>query len=1611
MSNVVLSANYMEASTLDSLDESTSSSDAGDVLIRATRIPFLNQSSFDKRNFGTISVEPGCNDRVTISVKRLREVTLPSMEATTETVLEQEQTYVPPALPANKPLAAPPEMLNATSSDKAKVQRGDPKVKNGPGEDSVSQASNTDGKQPLSHSSLPGGSMLKGQDVLISQYAGNKEAVRAVLKQRSNSAPLRREVKVQLLNRPSSANQAPQGPPPLLGPQPPALFPGDQGAGAAAAAVTAAALTVTAPLLKAQSELDSQLARFSADLQRLQAVRPQEDRSSVLEQQLHSLTQQRLQHLERIQEQQMELQNRLLGSALDVVTARVPVPAPQASAAPALQLAPGPREQSVTPPGPLAPTTAGAGAGDRAQRGRGRRTPPETPAPRRFAPMPMSRDARARNGQEHLAPDPRKASRPAGGNGRLLEEILNNPKSSGSRTKPAGGQRVAIATAVCQPEPSRAPGQASTAVRKPSSEHPGLGRVLGELPSVPSAAMERASGMLQDLGRLKQEMQTLLQEGRQSPPPGLQTHGKTGSVFLGRVLPGDALGDEGREPAALPPPPPPPPPPPHVSTGEERVHGNLPQPAPRPPPAPPTLLQKSRPPPSMFEDAGKTLRRVQRHKRLLEDNLEAILRAKDGEALHCQLEALCSNRGAKEAVRIKKTVDAWISTLSKEIQAEMGREDSVAQTAERDKGSRGGSPLKGGGAKDLGPLKEGTGAAGSRARPAGRKPFQRGAQGHAPEAQHKHLAPSLKTRGPHQPRLFGASKSEKEDEEYLMKVYGKALYDGHRRTLKKAPYLRFSSPSPKSKPQRPRVVESVRGVKVKSAKTQTSLFPDKTRTIDTEPQYIFSPTRGGHDGPGAPHTALEGLLIPMAIPLGQPRVDGGAPQPSRVIITRRPVTMTASIPPAPPKQASKPNVVVMEVQSERKPKPQLRVQVLPRVDIDSVSGASPAPSSPLPHPPRIQTVEQVPEEDLTVFPGTDYLAVADISQEPEEEFVDTPIELSGSAEPPAAMYHGPAYPPQPSGPPPGTEPILGVIQQRETLENRLVDWVEQQLMARAIAGMCPQRAPVEQASLSEPEESGSDIVEAAGGGGLQYFVDAGVPVDSALIRQYVTDALAETVALMLGQREGQGRPTTPPQPLDVPCTAEVVVPTPVPSPRESPLPLAKEPSPHSTPEPSEQGSTTESPRDLLPPEDRGTGPAGAERSPVATPTITPVSSPPRVATPPALPTPQSMESARHLNPWGDAELPLEEEVPHCDIEDSLQYHRPVVMSVAKEEEPVSLVSVSPPLLPKQPSPPRHSTTPPLLPETPPPASSPSSADSSSSPSVTETDAAGRHISEGELLLSSGPMAAARVMAEEGLTLPAFNTSLSSSLHGVLDIDYDPPSEGQVVRRPRVPHHRDPFLSLLAKMDQGPMLLQEVSHHPEGCWDEDSSAGELSEGQRPRLTAVGESLLTGRSLLDQATLSRPGPGPGPSPGQGGHLSPGQLSLPAGMALGSVQASENPVTLMDLAASPHTEPGARDSEEQASDCIVPARRPAPILVRQYQERPGGTEETDSSFNSGPLSTNANAFFQGEDRDVPFVSTSSGQHSPTTVLVMLPSAEQDRASASVSAVETDSSENDVF
>lgn len=63
-----------------------------------------------------------------------------------------------------------------------------------------------------------------------------------------------------------------------------------------------------------------------------------------------------------------------------------------------------------------------------------------------------------------------------------------------------------------------------------------------------------------------------------------------------------------------------------------------------------SVQKRIQPPTSMFEDAGLVLRQVRQSKKILEENLEAILRAKDGEVLHTQLEALSKNRYLQKTI-------------------------------------------------------------------------------------------------------------------------------------------------------------------------------------------------------------------------------------------------------------------------------------------------------------------------------------------------------------------------------------------------------------------------------------------------------------------------------------------------------------------------------------------------------------------------------------------------------------------------------------------------------------------------------------------------------------------------------------------------------------------------------------------------------------------------------------------------------------------------------------------------------------------------------------------------------------------------------------------------
>ncbi|KAK4822538.1 hypothetical protein QYF61_015544 [Mycteria americana] len=231
---------------------------------------------------------------------------------------------------------------------------------------------------------------------------------------------------------------------------------------------------------------------------------------------------------------------------------------------------------------------------------------------------------------------------------------------------------------------------------------------------------------------------------------------------------------------------------------------------------------------------------------------------------------------------------------------------------------------------------------------------------------------------------------------------------------------------------------------------------------------------------------------------------------------------------------------------------------------------------------------------------------------------------------------------------------------------------------------------------------------------------------------------------------------------------ESLVPTPLPTPQATPpqtppsekeLPLVK------TPESSL--SLTEMSGDVHEHEKiKETGveiPAATSR--VGTPVVTPVNTPPRTTTssPPAsewVSEAAKMESPKPPNPWGDAELPLEEEKPSPLTEEPFR-PKAVEMSVANDEEPEALI------LPSQQSSARPFKSPPCNPQVSSPVPTVSSGQSTQESSLTltetETETADRPISEGEVLFSYGQMLAARALAEGGLSLPNLTESLTSTL--------------------------------------------------------------------------------------------------------------------------------------------------------------------------------------------------------------------------------------------------------
>ncbi|KAK1874713.1 Protein TALPID3 [Dissostichus eleginoides] len=146
--------------------------------------------------------------------------------------------------------------------------------------------------------------------------------------------------------------------------------------------------------------------------------------------------------------------------------------------------------------------------------------------------------------------------------------------------------------------------------------------------------------------------------------------------------------------------------------------------------------------------------------------------------------------------------------------------------------------------------------------------------------------------------------------------------------------------------------------------------------------------------------------------------------------------------------------------------------------------------------------------------------------------------------------------------PPGRSLSSGLRLQRDGLEQRLVEWVEQQLMSRMISEMY--RPPLTDPAYNLPmDQSECEEQSFTSDTGLQLCVVSGVPVDSVLVRQLVT--------------EDSGPP---------------LVLTPAPTPPLSPAPSSRETPPLTTPPPSEPTSilSPESPQPIIAPEPVATPP-------------------------------------------------------------------------------------------------------------------------------------------------------------------------------------------------------------------------------------------------------------------------------------------------------------------------------------------------------------------------------------------------------------------------------------
>ncbi|XP_060030890.1 protein TALPID3 isoform X2 [Erinaceus europaeus] len=1521
---------------------------------------------------------PEKNKKVKIPARRLREIVSPN-QGDKEALQKDELSRVPPALSANQRLPV------RTGTGLSGTLRGSLDLTSArnyhqsPLENPAvpeSDFSKDVSVQKLPLDKMEESNRQKENDILISQYAmGQKDAVRAILKQKTQTIPVFKEVKVQLLEDAGTEKDTVA--------QEIRTSPSGIDSATTVAAATAAAIAAAAPLIKVQSDLEAKVNSVTELLNKLQETDKQ--LQSVTEQQtsihnkhksLHCLDHEKqmnvfmenhIKHLEKLQQQQIDIQTHFISAALKTSSFQPVTMNPSKAVEKHFAKPDHPNLGSYNLPSYNTIASEQASAREIEEKGfYKQKSPLETPAPRRFAPIPVSKDDQISKKENPMEEKENLEMPSHRGSVRLLEQILNSQDSLTRKSESSDKSSLTKSKTGWDPE-RRSSIDTLYSQRFPSYEELGIAK----------ATVQKSDDILHDLGQKRKETNSILQPKESLVIPRLAD------------LPQNSV---------------------TLQTTSTR---------------------------SVLKDAQKILRGVQNNKKVLEENLEAIIRAKDGAAMYSFINALSTDSEISEKIRIRKTVDEWIKTISAEIQDELARKDEQKRLDHKNQRTKKAQNMNKNTKINMQDKTVNNSIIPRR---------------YSQKQKEEHFR-NLPTRGISTSNLqkerkeaFFKATSVIQDEDYMLQIYGKPIYQAHRSTLKKGPYLRFNSPSPKAKPLRPKLIERVKGTKVKSIRTQTDFYATKSKKSDSklqrsvtmlpsgEQQYMFSPSR---EMPTLSGT-LEGQLIPMAILLGQTQSNSESMPPAVVNVNRsHPITVTTSIPPPPRKVESgvkKPNIAVVEMKSEKKDPPQLTIQVLPNVDIDSISNGSavvspslPSSKEASPSPPLkawIQTPEFVKvDEEEVKFPGTNFDEVIDVIQEEEKcdeipESSEPILEFDRSVKVASTKYNGPPFPPLTSAFQPTTDNLDKVIQRKETLENNVIHWVEQEIMSRIISRHFPIHQTIADISVSSVSEASeplnSDIVEGTSGGVLQLFVDAGVPVNSDMISHFVNEALAETIAVMLGDRETKKQgPVTSSVPGDVSAseihfqgTVHTPVATPQPTPPRSPSLLPKEQFLVKTPESSlcDSEFDVDLPVKEIPAEKGDDVPALTLAN---TPAVTPTTTPP----PAAAPTPTLSEvsidklkpsSPEFPKPWNDGDLPLEEENPNSFQEEL--HPRAIVMSVAKDEEPESMDLPAQPIFPK----PLPFSALPADTKAPSPvqmsSSDSSTMESTLSATVTETETLDRPISEGEILFNFGQKMFSMFLGDRGLCQTNLNDSLSSTLHDAFEMEDDPLSEGQVIRTPHKKFHGDTMLSLLGKQNQE--LL--VSHQSDSE-DLENSLGELSEGQRPRLIGATENALLGHSVY----LQQPVPNAerldqkcAPEPLSEHH------DVVEGVVNEDLYASHGPICLGDLELPPNPKVALPTRENDAKISMATEEFP------QYQQK---KDQDAKQVEHRPVQnrlihmrnkSDTSLSQQQGGKEIPLFTS---QPSPAKMSVTLPSVNLEDCSQSLSIStiqgDTESSGTDTF